>query len=32
MMHSTHVNQKTATNEGFTFEEFYSIVSKFNNK
>ena len=32
MMHSTHVNQKTSTNEGFTFEEFYNIVSKFNNK
>jgi Ca2+-binding EF-hand superfamily protein len=32
MLHSTHVNHKTATNEGFTFEEFYSIVSKFNNK
>lgn len=32
MMHSTHVNQKTSTNEGFTFEEFYSIVAKFNNK
>ena len=32
MMHSTHINQKTGTNEGFTFEEFYSIVSKFNNK
>lgn len=32
LLHSTHVNHKTATNEGFTFEEFYSIVSKFNNK
>jgi centrin-1 len=32
MMHSAHVNHKTSTNEGFTFEEFYSIVSKFNNK
>ena len=32
MMHSTHVNQKTSTNEGFTFEEFYNIVAKFNNK
>jgi Ca2+-binding EF-hand superfamily protein len=32
MLHSTHVNHKTATNEGFTFDEFYSIVSKFNNK
>ena len=32
MMHSAHVNQKTATNEGFTFDEFYGIVSKFANK
>lgn len=32
MMHSTHVSQKTSTNEGFTFEEFYGIVSRFNNK
>ncbi|MCB0368045.1 MAG: EF-hand domain-containing protein [Bdellovibrionales bacterium] len=32
MMHSTHVNQKTATNEGFTLEEFYSIVARFNSK
>lgn len=32
MLHSTHVNHKTATNEGFTFDEFYSIVSKFANK
>nr|AAD00995.1 spasmin [Vorticella convallaria] len=32
LLHSTHVNHKTATNEGFSFEEFYSIVSKFNNK
>lgn len=32
MMHSTHVNQKTSTNEGFTFEEFEGIVSRFNNK
>lgn len=32
MMHSTHVSQKTATNEGFTFDEFYGIVSRFNNK
>jgi Ca2+-binding EF-hand superfamily protein len=32
LLHSTHVNHKTASNEGFTFEEFYSIVSKFNNK
>ena len=32
MLHSTHVNHKTSTNEGFTFEEFYTIVSKFANK
>lgn len=32
LLHSTHVNQKTATNEGVSFEEFYSIVSKFCNK
>lgn len=32
MMHSTFINQKTKSNEGFTFDEFYMIVSKFNNK
>lgn len=32
MLHSTHVNNKTSSNEGFTFEEFYTIVSTFNNK
>jgi hypothetical protein len=32
MMHSTHVNKKTATNEGFTFDEFYTIVAAFANK
>lgn len=32
MLHSTHINHKTSSNEGFTFDEFYSIVSKFNNK
>ena len=32
MLHSTHVNHKTASNEGITFEEFYSVVSKFANK
>ncbi|XP_031472820.1 caltractin-like [Nymphaea colorata] len=32
MLHSTHVNQKTASNEGVTFDEFYRIVSKFANK
>lgn len=32
MMHSASVNHKTSSNEGFTFEEFYTIVSKFCNK
>jgi Ca2+-binding EF-hand superfamily protein len=32
LLHSTHVNWKTASNEGFTFDEFYAVVSKFNNK
>ena len=32
MLHSTHVNHKTATNEYVSFEEFYRIVSKFANK
>lgn len=32
MLHSTHVNQKTATSEAIEFEEFYRIVSKFANK
>ena len=32
MLHSASVNHKTVSNEGFTFEEFYTIVSKFNNK
>jgi Ca2+-binding EF-hand superfamily protein len=32
MLHSTHINHKTATNEGVDFEEFYRIVSKFANK
>jgi len=32
LMHSTHINNKTATNEGFTFDEFYGVVSKFTNK
>lgn len=30
LLHSTHVNHKTASNEGFSFEEFYNVVSKFN--
>jgi Ca2+-binding EF-hand superfamily protein len=32
MMHSAHVNNKTSSNEGFTFEEFYTIVARFNAK
>ncbi|XP_031505848.1 uncharacterized protein LOC116268269 [Nymphaea colorata] len=32
LQHSTHVNHKTSSNEGFTFDEFYNIVSKFANK
>lgn len=32
MLHSTHINHKTASNEGVDFEEFYRIVSKFANK
>jgi Ca2+-binding EF-hand superfamily protein len=32
MLHSTHVNQKTASSEGIEFEDFYRIVSKFANK
>ena len=32
MMHSTHVQKKTSTNEYFTFEEFYNIVSKLGNQ
>lgn len=32
MLHSTHVNHKTATNEGVTFDEFYSVITKFLNK
>ena len=30
MLHSTHVSQKTSSNECVSFEEFYRIVSKFN--
>ena len=30
MLHSTHINKKTSTNEYVTFDEFYNIVSKFN--
>ena len=32
MMHSAHVNRKPSSNEGFTFDEFYQIVSTFNSK
>jgi Ca2+-binding EF-hand superfamily protein len=32
MLHSAHVNHRTSSNEGFTFDEFYTIVSKFNSK
>lgn len=32
MLHSTHVSQKTGTNEYVNFEEFYRIVAKFANK
>ena len=30
LIHSTHVNCKTSSMEGFTFDEFYQIVSRFN--
>ncbi len=26
MMHSTFINKKTSSNEGFTFDEFYTVV------
>jgi Ca2+-binding EF-hand superfamily protein len=32
MLHSASINNKTSSNEGFTFEEFYTIVSKFVNR
>jgi Ca2+-binding EF-hand superfamily protein len=32
LIHSTHINYRTSSNEGFNFEEFYAIVSKFANK
>ena len=32
LLHSTHVNWKTASNVGFSCDEFYQVVSKFNNK
>lgn len=28
MMHNTHILNQTETNEGFTFEEFYEIVTR----
>ena len=28
MMHNTHILNQTETNEDFTFEEFYHIISK----
>jgi centrin-1 len=30
MMHSTFINKKTSSNESFTFDEFYTIVSASN--
>ena len=27
MMHSTFINRKTSSNESFTFDEFYSVVT-----
>jgi centrin-1 len=30
MMHNASINSRTSSNEGFSFEEFYAIVSKFN--
>jgi centrin-1 len=32
MMHSASVNHKTSSNEGFSFDEFYTVVSKFCNR
>jgi hypothetical protein len=31
-MHSAFINKKTSSNEAFTFEEFYLIVSSYNNQ
>jgi len=28
MMHNTHILNLTESNEGFTFEEFYEIVTR----
>jgi Ca2+-binding EF-hand superfamily protein len=30
LMHNASINSRTSSNEGFTFEEFYAIVAKFN--
>ena len=30
MMHSTFINKKTSSNESFTFDEFYTVVTGFN--
>lgn len=30
MMHSTFINKKTSSNEAFTLEEFYLVVTSFN--
>ena len=30
LMHSTFINKKTSSNEGFTFDEFYNIVAAYN--
>jgi Ca2+-binding EF-hand superfamily protein len=32
MLHSTHINRQTQTNESINFEEFYQIVTKFYKK
>jgi len=32
MMHSVFINNKTQSNETFTFEEFYEVISQFQAK
>lgn len=32
LMHSVFVNQKTQSNEEFTFEEFYQVISNYYSK
>jgi len=32
MIHTIHVSHNTSVNEGFTFDEFYGVVSRFANK